>query len=257
MSRSDGTVPQEPATHGHRRLDLGVMILQLITIPVAIFLGIRDQPDRTASTILIWVGWILLGAALFTWVFSRRLRPLWRLLSSGSLMSSGLVLVLLGMLVPAGVPAVAPGSHVDSPSTVVASVDDYRLRPSSSIATNDQDKIDLDTGEPGWGDISIKVGPDRRGELADIVVEADQIHPGDKVARFLVLESSGSDRAACTRAFADSPGRATSSIARSKLTEGTRICVRTDKDNISLVTIVDTGTADGGLVLNAITWTRG
>jgi hypothetical protein len=47
----------------------------------------------------------------------------------------------------------------------------YLLTPSSSVFTNDQDKVDLDTGCPGHGPTKPQVGPDRCGENADLILD--------------------------------------------------------------------------------------
>jgi hypothetical protein len=52
----------------------------------------------------------------------------------------------------------------------------YPLTPSSNPLTNDGDKVDLDTGCPGWGPTSVRVGRSRCGDLADLIVETSSLN---------------------------------------------------------------------------------
>ncbi|MFE2752268.1 hypothetical protein ACFXGA_09725 [Actinosynnema sp. NPDC059335] len=114
----------------------------------------------------------------------------------------------------------------------------YRLTPSSDPRTNDQDKIDLDTGCPGWGTTSVPIGRKRCGELADLIVETYGLHaPND--APLLSLVSGPATLTSC-RDRVDGVG----TIQLEDLADGAELCVRTDKHNIAAVhvkSVDDTG----------------
>jgi hypothetical protein len=112
----------------------------------------------------------------------------------------------------------------------------YVLRPSSFVDTNDQDKVDLDTGCPGWGDMFPHVGPRRCGDLADLIVESDTIHTADGQPAIAILPSGVTGTyASCHSKLDSEPNTSVSSLQVSSLEDGEALCVRTDRGNIALV----------------------
>jgi nucleoside phosphorylase len=114
----------------------------------------------------------------------------------------------------------------------------FRMRPSSFVDTNDEDKVDLDTGCPGWGSMGIKVGPPRCGELADLVIDGNELHSARGNANMIVLAATDAPRrATCAAAIARKPNNGVSTIAAKDLRARLTFCVDTDKRNIGLVRI--------------------
>ncbi len=134
-----------------------------------------------------------------------------------------------------GYPASPPGSASIKPFIAKKG---YVLRRSSSIATNDQDKIDLDTGCPGWGGMHPRIGPSRCGETADVILDQEGVHAADNRPRFVELDhNSGGDFAGCQAALTAKPASSLSQVEVATLRADDRICVQTELDNIALVTI--------------------
>jgi hypothetical protein len=65
--------------------------------------------------------------------------------------------------------------------------------PSSGLGTNDRDKIDLDTGQPGHGGAPIQFGPRREGDAAEIILEEDELHTIADAQRARVNSRTDSD----------------------------------------------------------------
>jgi hypothetical protein len=114
----------------------------------------------------------------------------------------------------------------------------YVLRRSESPLTNDEDKVDLDTGCPGWGDMHPHIGPSRCGETADLILDQEGIHSADDRPRFVELDhDSAGDYTTCRAGLTANPARSLSQLEVTTLRADERICTRTDMDNIALVTI--------------------
>ncbi|MGH8573163.1 MAG: hypothetical protein ACREX8_11410, partial [Gammaproteobacteria bacterium] len=79
-------------------------------------------------------------------------------------------------------PAATADRGSDEPTLVISSPS-YRLKPSASIFTNDQDKVDLDTACPGHGPTKPQVGPDRCGENADLILEETEQFTRERLPR--------------------------------------------------------------------------
>ncbi|MGW5054582.1 hypothetical protein [Actinokineospora sp. NPDC004072] len=128
------------------------------------------------------------------------------------------------------------------PRDVVVAATAFRLVPSSDPTTNNTDKVDLDTGCPGWGPTRIRVGPSRCGELADLILEDDKIHtPGYAP---LISRPAG---AGCD----DRTAAAVAAVAVTDLRPGAVLCVRTDKGNTADVRVDEVGPA---VVISFQTW---
>ncbi|MGM1063030.1 hypothetical protein [Saccharothrix sp. Mg75] len=140
-------------------------------------------------------------------------------------------------------PAVAPGATPSgaTPPDPVLTKDGYRLTPSSSPLTNHADKIDLDTGCPGWGPTGLRAGRSRCGDVADLIVETYGVHAPEDAPRLSVVDG-GASYPVC-RGRTDGVG----TVRLSDLRAGTELCVSTDKDNLAAVRVDSVG--DGGEVV--------
>lgn len=127
----------------------------------------------------------------------------------------------------------------------------YLLEPSPP-ANNDRDKVDLDTGCPGWGPMRPHVGPPRCGENADLIVESDSIHASEDEQQMIVMQgAAGADE--CFAALAATPDRRVGRVGLNSLHVGSVLCVRTDKDNLAAVTI-DHIAEDGSTTISFDVW---
>jgi hypothetical protein len=112
----------------------------------------------------------------------------------------------------------------------------YSLTPSSDPLSNDSDKIDLDTGCPGWGPTRIHVGRHRCGELADLILEAHELHTPEYRPLMLKLpNATEASYVSCREAFMDDSSDSISRIPVNEIKAGINICVRTDKHSIAAV----------------------
>lgn len=114
------------------------------------------------------------------------------------------------------------------------------LKESNSPLTNANDKVDLDTGEPGHGpQLQGPWSPARAGRLADLVVEHTEVHSGCRSPLMLLArEGTAPTVAACRAALAARPGALTGSIPFSELEKGSVICMQTDEGLIAAVKVV-------------------
>jgi hypothetical protein len=133
--------------------------------------------------------------------------------------------------------AVAPSGGLK----VVVTGDDFSLGPPSKCPGPETDKIDLDTGERGYGkvvqDLGLDCQPDDGGRT-DVIIEGVEIHSfgdGDKSIALLSAES-GSGHASCVTALADN-SRRVARVPLRGLGQGSRLCVETDEGRIALITI--------------------
>jgi hypothetical protein len=155
-----------------------------------------------------------------------------------------------------------PASAGQAPATGIEPFlekDGYVLRRSSSIATNDQDKIDLDTGCPGWGGMHPRLGPSRCGELAELILDQEGIHTAENRPLLIELEQdSAANYESCIAALGAKPARNLSQIEVDSLQANDRICVETDLENIALVQINDVSTDTLGelerLTMSFVVW---
>ena len=139
-----------------------------------------------------------------------------------------------------------PDSSVGEPEPTMTKKG-YRLKPSSDVRTNDIDKIDLDTGCPGWGPTSIPVGRKRCGELADLIVEPYGLHaPNDQP---LLAPVDGLATHTSCRDRTDGVG----TILLEDLHDGAQLCVWTDKHSIAAVHI-NSVTETGEVVIDYELW---
>ncbi|MBO0821012.1 MAG: hypothetical protein J2P26_09210, partial [Nocardiopsaceae bacterium] len=167
----------------------------------------------------------------------------------------------VGHTAPAHTPAApsdtpAPASPVPaSPAAATPAIQKtgYVLRPSSFFDTNTQDKVDLDTGCPGWGDMHPHVGPSRCGGLADLVVEDDSLHTADSRPDIVALPPGATaNESSCRSLLSATPNDAVYSIPATSLRNREVLCVRTDIGNTAVVHIRKVVT-DGAGQLAAVT----
>jgi hypothetical protein len=129
------------------------------------------------------------------------------------------------------------------------SKDSYVLRRSSFIDTNDQDKVDLDTACPGWGNQHPRLGPSRCGELADLILDEEGIHNANSRPNIIApTPHSSLDINSCNATFSTDPAHLVSRVSTRDLAVGYTFCVKTDLDATALVEIdtIDTD-SDGAL----------
>ncbi|MGH3877360.1 MAG: hypothetical protein ACRDSK_10040 [Actinophytocola sp.] len=128
----------------------------------------------------------------------------------------------------------------------------YQLSASSDPLSNYGDKVDLDTGCPGWGPMHPRIGPPRCGELADLIIESVYLHAPDYQPRLIALpngQQASYDR--CQDRLVP-PTDATGSVELAALTEGAWLCVSTDQGNIAAIRVVGNDTAS--LVVDFEVW---
>jgi hypothetical protein len=115
---------------------------------------------------------------------------------------------------------------------------EYALRPSSSITTNDQDKMDADTGCPGWGNMNPRIGPSRCGENADVIVDERGMRTADggpHLYRLVTGMDPSLESCVTTLNIVPDPGLPQIDVA--DLAANDLICIRTDQENIALVRV--------------------
>lgn len=140
---------------------------------------------------------------------------------------------------------------------VVLAGDDFSLGPPSAFPNRETDKIDLDTGERGYGQVVEQWGVDSQpdnGRRTDVIIEETEIHAFSDGARVLALLSGdgGGEYHACLNALADDSRRATR-IPLRDLDRGSRLCVETDEERVALITIKAVS-AGPVLTIGYITW---
>jgi hypothetical protein len=158
-----------------------------------------------------------------------------------------------GSTTPTSTPSAGPPIALDKHG--------YVLKVSTFVNDNDRDKIDLDTGCPGWGSTAVRVGPRRCGELADIVLDEDGIHTPDERPRLDVLPPGiAGDYQTCRAALDQEPSPAVNQIDSEQLREGVEICTATDLSAMSHVHVDRvTRTSSGTLStikISFIVWQR-
>ncbi|MFC4531037.1 hypothetical protein [Sphaerisporangium dianthi] len=133
----------------------------------------------------------------------------------------------------------------------------FALGPPSAFPAPETDKIDLDTGERGYGPIveqwQIDAQPDN-GRRTDLIIEKTQVHAfseGDRTFTVLSDQEAGT-RGSCVNALALDSERI-GRLSLREIEQGSRLCVETDEKRVALVTI---GLVSSGPVLSIdyVTW---
>jgi hypothetical protein len=122
------------------------------------------------------------------------------------------------------------------------------------------DKIDLDTGLRGHG-----VQPQipyascaSEGGLADLIVDENEIHSASKYQDTIVLvprDAGNPDGAACHAMIISPDANLQHSLPLGDLRAGDRLCVRTDKGHVALVTIRKIS-ADSHVLIDFVLWEK-
>lgn len=114
----------------------------------------------------------------------------------------------------------------------------YLLRRSSFVDTNDQDKVDVDTGCPGWGGMHPRIGPSRCGELADVILDEEGLHTAEGRPSLVYLPP-GRDGGyeSCRAAFEKRPDPSVIEVGVGELEAGGGLCIETDQGNLAAVRI--------------------
>lgn len=206
------------------------------------------------------IGLAIGASVLMTGTLWMRLSSDWRRRGK-RIVSQGLVsvvLVVLALFSWSHKPSSAAGGAGNPPSASPSEPkpfieqSGYTLEPSSSLLTNDRDKIDIDTGCPGWGDMHPRVGPSRCGDLADLVADQDSIHTADgKPNIFNLAPGAPAVYRMCRAITRQRPLQGTNKIDSGALAQSEDFCVLTDQGNIAVVHI-DSIKMDGTGQLAAI-----
>jgi hypothetical protein len=241
---------------------VGVCLLGVFTVIGVLADLIQLQSWLTGGGApIVWVLAAFLLIVAVVGVIREKFRATVRTLGYSVVAAFSIVALVLSWL-----PAAKPSPSVAEPDSTVASHPSspaprssetepvpsltktrYRLTPSSNPLTNDGDKVDLDTGCPGWGPTSVRVGRNRCGDLADLIVETSTLHaPNDKPRLSLV-----SERASYTGCHDRVDGVGV--IPLDGLRGGGELCVTTDKDNIAAVHVDPVG-PDGSMVIDYQLW---
>jgi hypothetical protein len=155
----------------------------------------------------------------------------------------------------------APQEEPTSPTKTQPdqSANGYVLRDSDFIDTNDQDKIDLDTACPGWGNQHPHMGPSRCGELADLILDPEGLHNANERPS-LLLFPPGTDatRQICRRTLDNTHEHMVSQIEADQLGPDVHLCVQTDQNAIAVVRIdaIDFDAMPAELTLSYELWKK-
>lgn len=149
---------------------------------------------------------------------------------------------------------------------VIREVDSYSLVSADEASLSNfcpkDDKLDLDSGQPGYGgqtQLGDYVKKCRtEGGLAELILERSELHTPDNSRLYRVLPD---ERVAsyddCQKVLASLP-ELRARLSLGELTVGTGICVRTDEGNVAFIRVHRVGTASGGTeseaVIGFVTW---
>lgn len=176
---------------------------------------------------------LLVGLNGRFWTFRKKVA------TAGSVGLAVLLAVTAAVVAAAARPAASalPGDSTTkdtSGATLVESAADYRLEVSTSINTNDKDKVDLDTACPGRGPTPIQVGPSRCGENADLILDDTELITWKRLPN-LALSTTDPTPDSCRRLLSSSDARG--SVDVDTLATGSALCVLTDKGSIAVVRV--------------------
>jgi len=213
-------------------------------VPLAV--GLVSNVATSTNNVLVWVAALavsVLGAAT-QWLLAARTGDpstgLWRI-AAGLLVALSASIVVLTALTTAGV-------RHPAPPRLINEVDSYSLTSSDGFCPT-EDKIDLDSGQPGHGSQpqlgeydtlpeGIQDKCRHEGGLAELILEDDELHGPDGRPTLVLVDGGHADFAACRTAVDQTP-QSTSRVALSAIAAGDRLCVRTDIGNVALVEIKD------------------
>jgi hypothetical protein len=234
---------------------------KLLVDGAQVFAGVLAAVALVATTgsramaLLMIGGSVLLTSIVFQVATHRPWTTVRRILVGGEVAA----LLAIGTVIVSTDPAESPASYKGGTNSaaepqVVTSKESYDLTPSYSVMTNDQDKVDLDTACPGWGNQIPRVGPRRCGESADLIADADGIHNANNEPNIVRTQGGGAHDRACQIAIAGS-SQLVSQLASNGLSPGDAFCVRTDKSRLALVEIRQLNISSGELMSVSLRFT--
>jgi hypothetical protein len=139
------------------------------------------------------------------------------------------------------------------------SANGYVLRDSDFIDTNDQDKIDLDTACPGWGNQHPHVGPSRCGELADLILDPEGLHNANERPSLLLLPpGTDATQQICRTTLHNPHEHMVSQVEVDQLGPDIHLCAQTDQNAVAAVRIdaVDFDAVPAELTLSYELWKK-
>jgi hypothetical protein len=149
---------------------------------------------------------------------------------------------------------------------VIREADSYSLVSADEVIFSNfcpkGDKLDLDSGRPGYGG-QTQLGDylercRTEGGLAELILERSELHTPDNSRLYRVMrDGRASSYDDCQKSLAD-PSELRAKLSLRELAVGAGICVRTDEGNIAFMRIREIGTVEGGieseLVIDFVTW---
>jgi hypothetical protein len=224
------------------RLGLILDLVQAFGVIFAVITAlIASNTQRTLITTALGVVAAALVCTLAVQVTTHRSWDWRRLLLVSVQVAASIALVAAALVAaPNGDNQSSASPSTGSDPSPVLETKNYKLTVSSFVDTNDQDKIDLDTGCPGWGSMRPRIGPSRCGELADIILDEEGLHSNDGRPTLAKLVSNSHPRYDdCQAALNDEPDHTVSKLDVSDIGAGTELCVRTDLNRTALVHLED------------------
>ncbi|NUP00186.1 MAG: hypothetical protein HOW59_19905 [Nonomuraea sp.] len=214
-----------------------VCVLVIVSIPV--FRQIRRRRNTSSRTSS--------GSEPAIWTWAERASWLCGIVSAvvavWPLAASLLGTTQAGSATPASSTNPASARSVNGPEPeVLLRKDVFPLGPPSAFPREETDKIDLDTGERGYGKIVEDFGADLQpddGGRADLFIEETSVHAfSDSDRKLVVLKADEpATYASCSGGLADD-ARRVARIPLDDIDSGTRLCVQTDKGRAALVTVL-------------------
>jgi hypothetical protein len=147
---------------------------------------------------------------------------------------------------------------------VIREVDSYSLvsadEPSLSNFCPKDDKLDLDSGQPGHGG-QAQLGDyvercRTEGGLAELILERSELHTPDNSRLYKVMrDASTASFDDCNKALGN-PAELRARLSLAELSAGAGVCVQTDEGNIALMRVHRIGKAgtESEVVISFVTW---
>jgi hypothetical protein len=225
---------QVPVSGRPTTSDLVQVIAAVLTLILA-FVAAKTLLSLLA-TVLASVATLVLCVAILPALAHRLVRPRWaRILTTVIGMILATAAIFVGWIdAPAEDRQLSIASPASDPPLVVQKIS-YSLVPSSDPFTNHLDKVDLDTGCPGWGPTGAHVGRNRCGDLADLILETDELHSPRSEPRIVVLRGDAQASYRSCREQLSNTAALRGTLSVDGLRKGTQLCVRTDQQAIAAV----------------------
>jgi len=152
------------------------------------------------------------------------------------------------------------------PGRVIREVDSYSLVSADEASLSNfcpkDDKLDLDSGQPGYGG-QTQLGDYLKrcrteGGLAELILERSELHTPDNSLLYRVMRDGRPASYDDCRKALDNPSELRSKLSVGELAAGTGICVRTDEGNVAFMRVHRVGTMRGSseseAVIGFVTW---